>query len=482
VTDARGHVSEFAYSSDGRLTEVKEKAVPAGPTGAPRDQRTSLFYYSLSASNLGSRGNLYQVKALHPSFVKAEGYPSSTDTLVTTTFYYDAFGNINRRVDPAGHNVWQAFTSRNFLEQVIVQVSPNPDSTKYDTFYEFAYDEAGNRTHVYTPYWRKDIPPGTSRRFAHNAWNLVEKEFTETNDSTAYAYDRAGNVASVRNPNGHVMTFQYDALNRVILKVIPQATQPYGYETDLSDMPTRTITADTLRWHYNTAGLIDTVRTRTDRVGRSYFLDGTLRSERQMIAGRAYDLSYAYDLAGRRTLLDHPTTFDTIFGTRKTTYLYSGPELQALTNPVDEVTQFSWDPMGRLTEMIQDNGVRTRRWYNDAGMLDSISVISPTHYIKYSSSPFISDTRADTIIFLTRHRYDADGLVNIAWEAHDARIYRNAVGMMRLTGWNWFRSSSWAAITPWIAIHLNSTAEQTFTRAVPMKSSRISHTTLVETS
>src|SRR5690606_30117142 len=189
---------------------------------------------------------------------------------------------------------------------------------------------------------------------------------------------------------------------------IPASTQPFSYETDVGGMPTRTIAADTVRWHYNAGGQVDTIRTRNGFVARTFFLDGTLRSETQWIGGRDYTLNFAYDLAGRRTRLQHPV-MDSTFGTRQTSYGYVGADLRTITNPLGEVTRFEWDALGRLTQMTQHNGVVTRHFYNDAGNLDSTSIKSPT-YLHYSSANS-SWKAVDSLVYAARPIYDRDGQI-----------------------------------------------------------------------
>jgi YD repeat-containing protein len=92
-----------------------------------------------------------------------------------------------------------------------------------------------------------------------------------------------------------------------------------------------------------------------------------------------------------RAALIYPSNLDQDFGSDSTRYFYDGPDLVTLTNPVGEETTFEWDDLGRPTRMVQANGVASRRFYNDAGNLDSLDILTPdgTFYLRYSTAPLM---------------------------------------------------------------------------------------------
>jgi YD repeat-containing protein len=332
ATDERGHVTEFSYLSDGRVERVTEKAIPAA-IGRSRDGTTQFFYYSASHTNAGSRGNLDSLVTIHPGYTAGRTFwdgwtVQPQDSLVATHLGYDSYGNADYQRDPEGHEVWRVFDAMNQPREVAVEADASSDS--FDIIHAFNYDAAGRRTHVYQPYYRMDGPDSTiSRRFEYSSLGLLFREISESRDTTMYLYDVAGNVQRKRSGNGHSSDFQHDALNRVWREVISESTQPYASEGLTGIIPTRTLPANTVTWHYDVSGQVDTVTNRHGYVIRDYYLDGSPRTERQSIAGTEHTLSYEYDLLGRRTTLNHPVSLKNQFGTRETHYIYIRPQNQS---------------------------------------------------------------------------------------------------------------------------------------------------------
>ena len=49
---------------------------------------------------------------------------------------------------------------------------------------------------------------------------------------TRYAYDAAGNMTSLTDPDGNVTSWTYDALNRGVSETNPLGTAYYSYDAD----------------------------------------------------------------------------------------------------------------------------------------------------------------------------------------------------------------------------------------------------------
>jgi RHS repeat-associated protein len=75
-----------------------------------------------------------------------------------------------------------------------------------------------------------------------------------------------------------------------------------------------------------------------------------------------------------------------------------------------------------LTRLVQANGVRTDRYYNDAGKVQYVQVNSPGWYIKYS--PAGEKWAIDSIPYTSSPVFDADGFVIQDLVSEDARRYQ----------------------------------------------------------
>ena len=118
------------------------------------------------------------------------------------------------------------------------------------------------------------------------------------NDYEQYAYDAAGNRVSLRKRDGSLLQYEYDALNRMIRKIVPERsgldpahTRDVYYAYDLRNAP--------LYGRFDSAS--------GPGVVNSYDAFGRLASTTTDFAGPApRTLSYAWDSAGRRIRITHP--------------------------------------------------------------------------------------------------------------------------------------------------------------------------------
>jgi RHS repeat-associated protein len=188
-------------------------------------------------------------------------------------------------------------------------------------------DGNGNRAELrYDGHMRQDrwTFPGAARAAAFNdatqASALASAGAVNPNDYEAYTYDPAGNRTSLRKRDGTTLTYQYDNLNRLILKAVPEraglaATHSrdvhYGY--DLRNL-------QTFARFDSPAG---------EGVTSAYDAFGRLTSSTINLDGVSRTLSYQWDAGGRRTRVAHPDGY---------------------------YTTYAYDPLGRLTGVYHANG------------------------------------------------------------------------------------------------------------------------------
>ncbi len=116
-------------------------------------------------------------------------------------------------------------------------------------------------------------------------------------DYEEYGYDLVGNRTSLRKRDGSVLTYQYDALNRVVAKIVPERsglaavhTRDVYYAYDLRGLPLR-VRFD----HINGEGITSDY----DGFGRTEWTNTN-------VGGSSRTLAYGYDPGGRRSRLTWP--------------------------------------------------------------------------------------------------------------------------------------------------------------------------------
>ena len=169
-------------------------------------------------------------------------------------------------------------------------------------------DAEGNRATLrYDNHDRQDrwTFPSTTRPAAYNDSNqataLASAGSVNANDYEEYGYDAAGNRTSLRKRDGSTLTYSYDALNRMTLKVVPE--RPNGPQA-LTTAQTRDV-----YYGYDLRGL--QLYARFDSAsgeGVTNAWDGFGRTASSSIdmGGTTRTLSYQYDANSNRIRITHP--------------------------------------------------------------------------------------------------------------------------------------------------------------------------------
>jgi RHS repeat-associated protein len=179
-------------------------------------------------------------------------------------------------------------------------------------------------------------------------------------DYESYGYDAAGNRTSLRKRDGSVLTFQFDALNRMIAKLVPERAGLstthtrdvyYGY-----DVGNRQIYA---RFdHHGGEGITNSYDSLGRLTGSTLAMDGVSRT-----------VSHLYDASGNRTRMTYPDGAFMAYEYDAAGRLLllrenGGPVLASLSHDVvgrrsamgyaGTASSYGYDGVSRLTGLIHD--------------------------------------------------------------------------------------------------------------------------------
>jgi RHS repeat-associated protein len=175
-------------------------------------------------------------------------------------------------------------------------------------------------------------------------WNFPSKTSVgsvSSDDYEEYGYDASGNRVSVRKRDGRTFTFQYDALNRMTFKSIPEGCAPIQVGACPGADRTRDVYYDYDLQGRQLSARFDST-TGGDSVLSTYNGLGQLTSSTTSMSGISRTLSYRYDANGNRTSVRHPDGHEF-------TYTYDG------------LDRFSWGYVEGVAFAIQS--------YNERGEL-----------------------------------------------------------------------------------------------------------------
>jgi len=340
--DPLGGATVFAYDAVGNQVS----------TTNPRGGITATTYDALNRPILVTDPNGHVTTTAHDA---AGNAVSITDAVAaTTTFVYDALNRQIQVVDPLGNTSQYSFdavgnrvsmtdaegvvTRYEFdgvgrLTAVVENFLPGllPDH-QTNVLTEYAYDPGGNRLRIADA-------NGHVSSFEYSELNRLIREVDPLGNVTAYGYDPAGNRTSLTDAEGFTTTFRYDAANRLVAIDYPDPDADVAFDYDAAGNRVRMDDGvGTTTWVYDTLSRPTAV---TDPFG------GTV--------------GYAYDAAGNRSALTYPDG-------KVVSYAYDHADrLVQVTDWASLVTAYNYDVANRLATVALPNGVTSSYRYDAAG-------------------------------------------------------------------------------------------------------------------
>ena len=309
MIDPNGTASEFRYDDMGRVTGITRRDVttqfeydPAGHLVGVKSPVTGDVIYSYTPAGLleriedglgnvilyiyDSEGNRLREEIKDPggqltkyvdlvydlkNRVSEIIQPDAT----STSYLYDAVGNIVSQTNGGGKSTLYAYDGLNRLHAI---TEPGDVVTMY------SHDIGGNVS---------SVSDGENHitSYVHDDFGHGLQVSSPDAGAASYSYDVAGNVISRNNANGITAIYNYDALNRLVAVRYPDSTQDVLYSYDQGE---------------NGIGKLTGMKNSSGEYKYSYDALGNMTRNEATINGRVYVTRYHFDESGRLAGMTYP--------------------------------------------------------------------------------------------------------------------------------------------------------------------------------
>jgi RHS repeat-associated protein len=424
MTDERAKTWTYGYDSAGNQTTVTDPLnhTTISAFNAARD------LLSVTTPSGQKRSFTYDPAGNPLTVTRASADNSKRET---TTFVYDADGDLVRITDPLQHTTTIAYdaygnqtsvttalgriTSYGYDQdsRLISRVSPKGNQTaadpaNYRTTWTLdgvgrptesvdplgrhtkaSYDAAGNVASSTDAAGRKTI-------FGYDAENELITVTRPDGTVLKTAYDNAGQIVKQIDPNTHATTYTRDRLERVTKRTDPlNRATTYAYD-DAGHLTSSTDALQRTTNHaYNDAGQLTQISysSGTPAVAAlGYDADGRLTSNGDVsfgydslgrlastTNGSAGNTTYSYDDADRLTTIGYPTSGPSA-GTTVTHTLDADGQITAITDGHQHQSTYAYDADGHITDVTRPDTSSEHDTYDRAGQLTAINDTSQAGY------------------------------------------------------------------------------------------------------
>ncbi len=272
-------------------------------------------------------------------FVKSVTDPEGN----TSTYTYDAYGNLESETDGSGHTTsysnsiigfrTSALSPKGELTTYVYNNNGNPELIVTDggetTWIN--YDELGRKVQEIAPNINQGAPGNDiGYRYTYYKSGMLRTVTDPEDYTTTYTYDLYGNLSTETKPNGCIYLYEYDALNRIM--------KEYVQDSEASEK--------VLLKSYT----YDILPDRTTQIRETVYLD----------EAETADTIYVYDYADRPVEQVNPDG-----GVIYTEYTADG-KVYFQTDAVGNATYYRYDGLNRLAEKWTpfENGRYTYQEYS----------------------------------------------------------------------------------------------------------------------
>ena len=332
ITAQGGHITTFSYTTSGALrgvlNSVTEQSVKVVDTTAWTNSTQSLTT-TFAYDGLGNDTSV------------------ATPLNARTRYVRDLFTRVTSVYDPLSHRTDYVYNKLNWTTQVQV-FETYPTSTTLVT--QYTYDRVGSLVSVVD---QRNV----TRRYAYDAAEQPVSMTDDVGNLERRYFGPSGLLDSVRTRLGHVIKNSFDPAGRHTKTVYPANTFSQG----------TVVPGDSILKTYDAADRLLTAQNAQGTVTYTYNLEGTVKTERQLVTGALdYTLRYYYDAGNRRTKFYNGT--DTLRYTYGADGLLAKLKVQWIVGGLaaDSFT-FSWDGLGRRDSLQYSNGTSVSYGYDKDG-------------------------------------------------------------------------------------------------------------------
>jgi len=227
--DAKGRVTRttdgacdtyYRYDTYGGVTKYDQLLAVERKYGSMTTYRATAYNYDQNYNRTWMQDGAGNVTTY--AYNANNALTGVTTSGQTTTFAYDAVGNRTQKTLPNGAYTTYNYSNRNWLTSLANRKS---DATLVSS-YAYAHDYVGNRTAM------TEANGDVSSYVYDNVYRLVSEEKRDSGNTLLwryqYTYDGVGNRLTMNNSG--VVTYSYDANNKLTQLVGPSGTTTFGYD------------------------------------------------------------------------------------------------------------------------------------------------------------------------------------------------------------------------------------------------------------
>jgi RHS repeat-associated protein len=390
VTNAAGEIVKFNYRADGKIdTKI-------------------LNIFPLMKYTYDNRGRLV-----------SEIY---METLSATSYEYDAAGRNTAIIDPNGNRTTKVYDTAGSVYQI-----RNPDGTykQFDYYPDGRLRTFRDETDIQTTY-------------EYDAMGRMTREADGNFRDKGFTYDSRGNMTWVMDRRWNFFSYEYDTMNRMI-----RANDSYGYNEDIVYDRRGFVTSTTDKLGRTSSIEYDAlgrpVKTVDPLLNTKLFTYDAAGNLITAVNERGYATHYEYDPVNRATKTTEPASVEGAQRITSYTYGQHGQhgKVATMTDPLGNVTSYSYDPLGRITTVTDPALGVTQIAYDKNGnrtqVTDAEGRLSVTGYDNLNRVISETNPAGETV----GYEYDGAGRVTARTTAGGSRysyVYDNLGRLSREIG------------------------------------------------
>lgn len=281
----------------------------------------------------------------------------------TTSYQYDANGNVTQITDPLGRVTNKVYDPLNRLRQ---QLQPAPTAGAPRPVINYTYDGLNQLTGITDP---RSVTTSYTIDGLGNQTALTSPD----SGSSSKTHDAAGNVLTSTDAKGQTTTYQYDELNR-ITRISYADGNVVTYQYDQGP---------------NGIGRLTQITDNSGSIAYAYDGFGRVTTETRTIGGIPFVTRYTYDNVGHLTGMTYPSG-------RVISYLFdSRGRINQIDTSKDGITQtlvkqITYQPFGGVRSFINGANQTVHRNFDLDGRLTSVTIGNSTHILNYDAASRIS--------------------------------------------------------------------------------------------